>query len=280
MSAFIEDIRAVSELRWIGWPGAVADYWQAEGRKGGRGHYVSPDPRIVVFFEGAPGIGLSASADRPGKARLAYVPAGIPVWSTMHDDRLFSHLDLHFSARMLTRTLAGRATLPEVPVLLERHEGIEQLAGLFLRELQATRDDALVLDSLLMTMIAYFRQMQDRSGGQGARAGGLSPGQHRRVMKLIETRLHGRITVAELAEAAGMSESWFARAFRQTMDETPARSIARLRIERAKALLNDGTQMLVDIAADTGFADQAHFTRVFRIHTGTTPAAWRSAFRA
>lgn len=34
---------------------------------------------------------------------------------------------------------------------------------------------------------------------------------------------------------------------------------------------------LTDVAVETGFSDQAHFTRVFRKHIGTTPANWRKS---
>jgi AraC-like DNA-binding protein len=33
----------------------------------------------------------------------------------------------------------------------------------------------------------------------------------------------------------------------------------------------------MEIAAETGFSDQAHFTRVFRKNVGTTPATWKKA---
>ncbi len=37
---------------------------------------------------------------------------------------------------------------------------------------------------------------------------------------------------------------------------------------------------LTSIAAETGFADQAHFTRVFRKAVGTTPALWKKSHTA
>lgn len=275
MSAFIEDIRAVADLRWVGWSGAVADYWQVEGRRGGRGFYVAPDPRMVIFLEAAPGIGLSARAERPGRARLAFIPAGVPVWSTVHLDGVFSHLDLHFSASALPQQRDAPFALPAAAVLLDRHEGIERLAALIVQEVCRNGCDPLLLNGLLMAMVAYFRQASEATAPAEVSAGGLTPRQQSRVMKIIEDGLHRRITVAELAEETGLSESWFARAYRTTMGETPARTITRLRLEQAKALLREGRGSIVEIAAATGFADQAHFTRVFRTHTGTTPAVWR-----
>ena len=37
---------------------------------------------------------------------------------------------------------------------------------------------------------------------------------------------------------------------------------------------------LTEIAAETGFSDQAHFTRTFRRHVGMTPSNWKKSNRA
>ncbi|MCA2012089.1 AraC family transcriptional regulator [Cereibacter sphaeroides] len=284
MQAFIEDIRAVADVRWLSWPGAMADHWQASGQKGGHGFYVSPDPRMVVFLEPAPPIGLSACAEQPGHARLAYVPAGVPIWSHMHADGNFSHLDLHFSLAALVPDRAEQATLPQAPVLLDSHPGIEPLAALILSEITAQRCDPLLLDALVKAMLGYFRQAGSAAPSSPCatcpNARGFTLRQQRQVLRVIDENLHRRITIAELAEAAGLSESWFARAFRAALGETPARIIARKRIDRAKVMLRDTEDPLVEIAVATGFSDQAHFTRVFRSQTGTTPAAWREQMLA
>jgi AraC-like DNA-binding protein len=47
------------------------------------------------------------------------------------------------------------------------------------------------------------------------------------------------------------------------------------RVERAKQLLLKNEASLTTVAAETGFSDQAHFTRVFRKVVGATPASWK-----
>ena len=172
-------------------------------------------------------------------------------------------------------------------MLLERHEGIEQLAALMLREIAAQTCEPLVLDALVTGMLGYFRRAHDEAGpthetpcASCPSARGFSLRQQRQVLRFIDENLHRRITIAELAEAAGLSESWFARAFRAAMGDTPARLVTRKRVDRAKVLLRDPSEALADVAIATGFSDQAHFTRVFRTQTGTTPAAWRGQMLA
>jgi AraC-like DNA-binding protein len=52
------------------------------------------------------------------------------------------------------------------------------------------------------------------------------------------------------------------------------------RVELAKRALVESRETVSAIAAELGFADQAHLTRVFRDATGWTPAAFRRAMRA
>jgi transcriptional regulator GlxA family with amidase domain len=49
----------------------------------------------------------------------------------------------------------------------------------------------------------------------------------------------------------------------------------RHRVERSKSMLQHSDVALAEIAGLCGFADQSHFTRMFKSFVGMTPAAWR-----
>ena len=51
--------------------------------------------------------------------------------------------------------------------------------------------------------------------------------------------------------------------------------IRKLRIEKSIALLKDQKYSLAEIAYLTGFSDQSHFNRIFKLHTGKSPAHYR-----
>ena len=105
--------------------------------------------------------------------------------------------------------------------------------------------------------------------------GGLAPWQERRAKELMESRLGSDLSLEELASACRLSVAHFARAFRKSVGITPHKWLVGRRIATAQRLLLDTEKPLIQIAADCGFADQAHFTNVFNRVTGAPPGAFR-----
>jgi AraC family transcriptional regulator len=97
----------------------------------------------------------------------------------------------------------------------------------------------------------------------------------RRARELLHARALDAPTLAEVAAEAGVPPVRLARAFRRAYGETPGDYLRRERIRRACERLASAEVSLAAIAAELGFADQSHFTRVFRKLVGITPGAWR-----
>ena len=103
----------------------------------------------------------------------------------------------------------------------------------------------------------------------------LAPALKRRIAAEINGRLSEKVTVAALAEAAGLSRSHFTRAFTASFGESPARYLLERRIARARELLLETEHPVTEIALSCGFADHAHFSTVFRKEIGLAPSAYR-----
>jgi AraC family transcriptional regulator len=105
--------------------------------------------------------------------------------------------------------------------------------------------------------------------------GGLAPWQARVVKTHIETRLDGTIRTKDLANLVQLSAFHFCRVFRASFGHSPHSYVTRRRIERAEGLMLTSKLPLGQIAADCGFSDQAHFTKLFRRSAGESPGEWR-----
>lgn len=81
--------------------------------------------------------------------------------------------------------------------------------------------------------------------------------------------------IAGWADAAGRTREHVSRAFRKVYGVSPARYRCEARARNAWQMIVGGDARLADIAADTGFADQAHMARAIRSLTGSTPTLWR-----
>jgi len=107
-------------------------------------------------------------------------------------------------------------------------------------------------------------------------SGGLSPARLRRVFEFIEAHLDVNMRLNMLAEEVGVSAFHFSRLFKQSTGSSPHQYLLRRRLDRAKTLLRQPQISLAEVSASTGFADQSHFTKVFRQFVGVTPSEFRS----
>jgi transcriptional regulator GlxA family with amidase domain len=115
------------------------------------------------------------------------------------------------------------------------------------------------------------------SAGLAAQAAAREP--LRELQAWIAGHLDADLSVPALAARACLSERHFARAWRAETGLTPAAYVEGLRIERARALLQDGAR--VDAAARAaGFAGAEVMRRVFHRRLGVGPAAYRERFRS
>jgi AraC-like DNA-binding protein len=94
-----------------------------------------------------------------------------------------------------------------------------------------------------------------------------------RVRDLLESRYGEDVTIATVADVAGMSRVHATRQFTLSYGIPPHAYLNQVRIRHAKRLLLAGASA-ADIAVDLGFVDQSHFTRRFKRSLGISPLAW------
>jgi AraC-like DNA-binding protein len=170
-------------------------------------------------------------------------------------------------------------------------EDLGPLALRLLAEMDSTLDrDAAArrslsqLQALLRALPAWpdpvDARRSDPSPALSATRGVLAPWQLRRVSEFVDANLDQRLLVEDLASRIRLSASHFCRAFKATTGETPHAYVMRRRLERAQTLILQTSDSLCQIADACGLSDQAHLTRLFRRHLGTTPFQWRRQGRA
>jgi AraC family transcriptional regulator len=112
------------------------------------------------------------------------------------------------------------------------------------------------------------------------RDGVLPRGRLRAVVEYIEEHLDGCPTLAQLAAVVRLNPYHFARQFKAATGLPPHQYVILRRVERAKQLLQAGTDLsLAEVALRAGFSDQSQFSRHFKRLVGVTPGQFRTPSR-
>jgi AraC-like DNA-binding protein len=120
-------------------------------------------------------------------------------------------------------------------------------------------------------LTSFFAGSSKRFTDPPSRRAGILAG---KVQELLQTQVERGL--GDLALAIGVSPCHLSRSFRRATGMTLTRYRRQLRIKRALQSLAEGDCDLARLAADLGFSDQAHFTRVARLEAGATPGQLRT----
>lgn len=96
-----------------------------------------------------------------------------------------------------------------------------------------------------------------------------------RAIELVIANKQGPVTVAGLAQVAGLSVSYFAHLFLRDFGVSPARFVKDERIREAEELIRTTKLPLKEIFARAGVTDRSHFIRTFKRRYGLPPARYR-----
>jgi AraC family transcriptional regulator len=134
----------------------------------------------------------------------------------------------------------------------------------------------LFLDSLGVALAArLLHHHSSRSTPVPELKSGMSPLKLKRLLAHIEDHLDQDLSLADIAQVAGLSASHLKTVFRQATGLPVHQYVLRRRVERAQALVRAGKLPINEIALATGFAHQSHLARHMRRLLGITPAALR-----
>jgi AraC-like DNA-binding protein len=97
----------------------------------------------------------------------------------------------------------------------------------------------------------------------------------RRAERFIWEHYSRKLSLREIARAAGLSAPYFSTIFKEEMGEHLSNYLNRLRVEKAVAMLTETDKPLQEIALSCGFEDQSWFSKIFKSYTGASPGRYR-----
>ena len=169
------------------------------------------------------------------------------------------------------QTLCGRARpLPfaRAPVVAS-----PKLAAAIAGAFRSTRD-SLAIDALVVQLAEGLMEV-DSGGPRASTPRRLDVVALERARHMLEAECRRVVGSTELEAVTGLTRYDLARQFRLRYGTSPYRYLLMRRLDEARRLIAR-RRPLADVALEVGFADQAHFTRVFKATYGVTPARYRA----
>jgi two-component system response regulator YesN len=99
------------------------------------------------------------------------------------------------------------------------------------------------------------------------------------VQYMEEHYLNPDLSLQEVADSVGMSIAYFSRSFKEEMNISFVQHLIKLRMEKAKSLLEDPNFKTVDIAYHIGYSDYPHFSKTYKKNYGISPSEYRKQLR-
>lgn len=97
------------------------------------------------------------------------------------------------------------------------------------------------------------------------------------IKRYIHDNFRDNISLEGIAQYYGHSQAYLSKIFKKFYGESPIKYIIHLKIEEAKRLILDKSQVDFRVIAESlGYMDQQYFCRIFKSVTGMTPTEFRA----
>ena len=262
---------ASSGRRWGGLHLEVGDsQGNVHGALRAHGHMISMNPNdaaLPIYLRDERNTDWVQHMFQPGT--LMIHPEGQPIWVLSPQPSRWSLAII--SGAFLDAVSGGHRKLAAAinvddPVL-------QHLFWALIEEANCPSPEETVTRSLVGSFALALGSRLGRQVPAALAGDGLKPAQFSRLHAWIGRNLNARISVSAMAAEAGLSDAQFSRKFKRTTGHSPWDYVIELRLQQARTLLDQG-EAICSAAAECGFVDQAHLSRLFKRRFNVSPAAY------
>lgn len=140
--------------------------------------------------------------------------------------------------------------------------------------IQESTSASVMRDGMVSALATYIAAVEEKKKEQVGAAGD-EDYTVQKVKYYIEKNYHTDISLGEISNNLGLHPNYLSTLFRKKKGITYSQYLRKVRIDKAKELLEDTNLKLYDIAARVGYKDNAHFYRAFKEETGVSPAHYK-----
>lgn len=236
------------------------------------------DVNKFYFFEDGEGlIIINGVRYNPKPGELLFIPYGcVQTLDTTSPKRYLKHW-CHFDAFIGTSAISDILDVP----LLRRVDDIPYVTSLFNQMRACSQSDdgfaPIKANSLLLELIHYYFTVLCK--GQIGLNEKLTSTKLNALLSYMEDNLDKKLLVGDFAKVMNLHPNYLIRLFRNTFGTSPMEYFNRMKIDKAKELLEIDEHSINAIAYMLGFNTPHYFSTTFKKHTGYTPRDYRNLDR-
>jgi two-component system response regulator YesN len=91
------------------------------------------------------------------------------------------------------------------------------------------------------------------------------------MIKYVQERISENITLQDIADELYISRNYLGQIFKNVVGESFKNYLTRLRMEKAKKMIQEGNHLIYEVSEKVGYVNPAYFTTTFKKYTGFTP---------
>lgn len=234
---------------------------------------------LSVIYEGASRFLVNGSLFTMGKRSMQLIRPSDYHWQQTDEGEHIRYYNLTFSPDLLSEALRRELEKGQEPLCAAAEAGewaellalLKRTCEIFEREPDAVLSRIFIRSSIEM-LCAFLLAHQD--GGERPQ---VQTAQEpvRRAAAYIGRHYREPLSLADAAEAAGLSPAYFSAVFHRTMGVTFSRYLTEYRLREAKRYLEAGELPVKQVAAVCGFPSYSYFVTAFKECFGCTPGRVR-----
>ncbi len=133
------------------------------------------------------------------------------------------------------------------------------------------------LEEAVQVMVQNLSHRKENTEGEKEEAGSFIA---QNAVKYIEENYMEKLKLSDVADHVYVSQWHLSKILNQHVEKSFSDILNHARIEKAKELLREPSLRIGDIAEKAGFLDMAHFSRVFKKHTGVSANEFRNQMKS
>ena len=98
------------------------------------------------------------------------------------------------------------------------------------------------------------------------------------IKYMMDNYLNPDLRIEDIAKESNYSYTYFTKAFKKYMHDTPVNHLNKLRLSKAKELMKDKSLSLEEVAKRSGYNTQSNFTEAFKRIIGLSPIEYRKKY--